>query len=59
MVTCICCSDRLRGRWFFRAVPRAEPGARLYDAPSRVGLEPDECDGPGGEAPFDRHTAKF
>jgi hypothetical protein len=36
------CSGRLRGRIVFGGVslPRAEPGARLYGAPSRAGLRP-------------------
>jgi hypothetical protein len=31
-----CCSDRLRGRILWSLVPPAEPGATLFDAPSRV-----------------------
>jgi hypothetical protein len=36
------CSARLRGRIVFGGIslPRAEPGARLYGAPSRAGLRP-------------------
>ena len=33
---CERCGDRLRGRTTRTLVPRAEPGAQLWDAPSRV-----------------------
>ncbi len=41
MVTCIGCSDRLRGRCFFSTLfPGPSPGLGLCDAPLRAGLEP-------------------